>query len=84
MKDPLCVGDFTGANKYGSCIDQTPITRDFCPYLSRLNAQYDRFNIEITYLREICHSVYKRFLSAIDLLDCHPSMNNTKCPGTQT
>ena len=44
----------------------------------RLDVQYERLNIEVTYLQEICHSVCKDFLSAIDHLDCHPSMNGTK------
>ena len=30
MKNPSYVGDFKGANKFGSYIDQTVITGDFC------------------------------------------------------
>ena len=34
--------------------------------------------MKISYADEIYHIVYKQFLSAIDHLDYHPSMNNTK------
>ena len=39
--------------------------------------------MDTTYLEEIYHSMYKRFPSAIDHLDFHPSINNTKHPSTQ-
>ena len=40
-KKPFYVGDFATANQFGSYIDQTLITRDFCkqsPYDYRLGA----------------------------------------------
>ena len=46
--------------------------------MTRLASQYERLNMEITYLEKIYHSVYKRFPSAIDHLDYHPSMNNNE------
>ena len=57
------------------------ITKHFCdynPYECRLGVQHEKLNMEIKYLEEIYHSVYKMFLSAIDHLDYHHSMNGTK------
>ena len=34
--------------------------------------------MEMACLVEICHLIYKRFLSVVDHLDSHPSMNSTK------
>ena len=73
VKDPLCVGHFAGANKIGLCIDQTPITRDFCKQ-NPCDSADERLNMEITYLEEIYHSMYKTFLCATDHLDCHYDM----------
>ena len=38
--------------------------------------------MEVSYLDEIHHSVYRQFISVIDHLNYHPSMNNTKCTMT--
>ena len=79
MLNTLYVGDFTDANKFGSYIEQSSITKHFCeqnPCECRLCAQYDRLNMEIIYL-QIFNSVYKRSLSVIDHLDYHFSMNST-------
>ena len=74
-----------GANKFNSHIDQTPITRDFCTqnlYQCRLGAKYESLSMGITNLKEIYHSVYI-FLCAIDHLNYHLGVNNTKCTDIQ-
>ena len=84
VKNPRYV-DFAGTNKLGTYIDQTLITGNFCkwnPYECRWHAQYERMSVEITYLEEIYHSVYKGFMSVINNLDYHLTMNNTKYTGT--
>ena len=74
------------ANILGSYIDQTWLTHGSCKQNSfeyKLSAQYERLDMAITYLEEIHHSLYKRFLSAIEHLDYHPSIKNTKHSRTQ-
>ena len=78
--------DFADAKTFGFYIDQTPITKDFCeqnPYESRLDAKFERLNMEITYLEQIYDSVSKGFMRNIDHLDYHPTMDNAEQTGSK-
>ena len=79
MKDPLYVEDFTGANKFDYYIVIQRDTSKQNPYECKKAAEYEKLTMKITYLEEIYHSVYMRFLSDIDHLDYYSSMSNTKC-----
>ena len=87
MRNPLYVGEFANANYLGSYINQKSVTQDFYkqnPYEYRLDAYYEKLNVEKSSLNEIYHLVHKQFLSIIDHLDYHPSINTIKCPLTQS
>ena len=46
-------------------------------YECRILIQYEKPIAEVTYLEEVYHTVYQRFLSAIDHLEYHPRVNST-------
>ena len=65
MQHALYVRAFADVNEFGFYINQTPIKKDFCehnPYDCRLGAQFETLNMEITYLKEIYHSVYSIYM----------------------
>ena len=44
-----------------------------CPYACQAKMKFEKFKWEIHYIIKICHSIYKKFLTAIDHIDYHPS-----------
>ena len=48
-----------------------------CPYACQAKMKFERFQWEIHYIRKIYHSVYKKFLTAINHIDYHPSQIQT-------
>ena len=44
-----------------------------CPYACQAKMKFEKFRLEIHYIRKIFHATYKKFLTAIDHIDYHPS-----------
>ena len=44
-----------------------------CPYACQAKMKFEKFKWEIHYLIKIFHATYKKFLTAIDHIDYHPS-----------
>ena len=44
-----------------------------CPYSCQAKMQFEKFKWEIHYIIKVFHATYKKFLTAIDHIDYHPS-----------
>ena len=44
-----------------------------CPYACQAKMKFEKFKWEIHYIRKIFHATYKKFLTAIDHIEYHPS-----------
>ena len=44
-----------------------------CPYACQAKMKFEKFKWEIRYIMKIFHATYKKFLTAIDHIDYHPS-----------
>ena len=44
-----------------------------CPYSCQAKMQFEKFKWEIHYIMKVFHATYKKFLTAIDHIDYHPS-----------
>ena len=44
-----------------------------CPYACQAKIKFEQFRWEIHYIKTIFHSIYKKFLTAIDHINYHPS-----------
>ena len=44
-----------------------------CPYACQAKMKFEKFKWEIYYIKKIFHAIYKKFLTAIDHIDHHPS-----------
>ena len=44
-----------------------------CPYACQAKMKFEKFKWEIHYIIKIFHAIYKKFLTAIDHIDYHPS-----------
>ena len=44
-----------------------------CPYACQAKMKFEKFKWEIHYIMKIFHSIYKKFLTAIDDIEYHPS-----------
>ena len=44
-----------------------------CPYSCQAKMQFEKFKWEIHYIIKVFHTTYKKFLTAIDHIDYHPS-----------
>ena len=44
-----------------------------CPYVCQAKMKFEKFKWEIHYIMKIFHATYKKFLTAIDHIDYHPS-----------
>ena len=44
-----------------------------CPYECQAKLKFEKFKREIHYIMKIFHATYRKFLTAIDHIDCHPS-----------
>ena len=51
-----------------------------CPYACQAKMKFEKFKLEIHYIIKILHSIYKKFLTAIDHIEYHSSQiqNNIK------
>ena len=47
------------------------------PYACQAKMKFEQFRWEIYYIKKIFHSVYKKFLTAIDHIEYHPSQRQT-------
>ena len=45
-----------------------------CPYACQAKMKFEKFKREIHYIMKIFHSIYKKFLTAIDHIEYHPSL----------
>ena len=48
-----------------------------CVYKCRLLIKYEKLKAEVIYLEEVYHTVYQKFLAAIDHLDYHTRFHST-------
>ena len=48
-----------------------------CPYTCQAKMKFEQFRWEIHYIKKIFHLIYKKFLTAIDHIDYHPSQRQT-------
>ena len=44
-----------------------------CPYECQAKLKFEKFKWEIHYIMKIFHAIYRKFLTAIDHIDYHPS-----------
>ena len=44
-----------------------------CPYACQSKMKFEKFKWEIHYIRKIFHAIYRKFLTAIDHIEYHPS-----------
>ena len=45
-----------------------------CPYSCQAKMKFEKFKREIHYIIKVFHATYKKFLTAIDHIDYHPSL----------
>ena len=48
------------------------------PYACCSKLKFDQYNLEIQYIYKVFHAIYKKFLTAIDHIDYHPSQQHHK------
>ena len=44
----------------------------FCPYACQAKMKFEQYRLEIQYVYKVFCAIYKKFLTAIDHIDCHP------------
>ena len=44
-----------------------------CPYACQSKMKFEQFCLEIQYVNKVFHAIHKKFLTAIDHIDYHPS-----------
>ena len=44
-----------------------------CPYECRAKLKFEKFKWEIHYIMKVFHATYRKFLTAIDHIDYHPT-----------
>ena len=49
-----------------------------CPYECQAKLKFEKFKWEIHYIMKIFHAIYRKFLTAIDHIDYHPSQVQSK------
>ena len=54
-----------------------------CPYACQAKMKFEQFQWEIHYIKKIFHSIYKKFLTAIDHIDYHPSQTQNNITRTK-
>ena len=47
------------------------------PYACQSKMKLEQYRLEIQYILQVFHAIYKKFLTAIDHIDYHPSQQNT-------
>ena len=69
----------------------TPLTNDsklikflnspkcsFCPYACQAKMKFEQYRLEMQYVYKVFHAIHKKFLTAIDHLDYHPSQQHNR------
>ena len=46
------------------------------PYACHSKLKFDQYNLEIQYIYKVFHAIYKKFLTATDHIDYHPSQQH--------
>ena len=49
-----------------------------CPYACCSKMKFEQYHLEIQYIYKVFHAIYKKFLTAIDHIDYHPSQQYNK------
>ena len=49
-----------------------------CPYACHSNMKFEQYHLEIQYIYKVFCAIYKKFLTAIDHIDYHPSQLHNK------
>ena len=68
-----------------SDVQVTPLSNDTCikiflnspaysfhPYTCQAKMKFEQYQLEIQYVYKVFHAIYKKFLTAIDHINCHP------------
>ena len=50
----------------------------FCPYACQAKMKFEQYRLEIQYMYKVFCAMYKKFLTAIDHIDFHPSQQNNR------
>ena len=48
------------------------------PYACHSKLKFEQYHLEIQYIYKVFHAIYKKFLTAIDHIDYHPSQQHNK------
>ena len=54
-----------------------------CSYACQVKMKFEKFQWEIHYIKKMFHAIYKKFLTAIDHIDYHPSQVQSNITGTK-
>ena len=57
-------------------IDSTACS--FCPYACQAKMKFEQYRLEIQYIYKVFCAIHKKFLTAIDHIDFHPSQQNNR------
>ena len=49
-----------------------------CPYACRSKLKFEQYHLEIQYIYKVFNAIHKKFLTAIDHIDYHPSQQHNK------
>ena len=50
----------------------------YCPYACQSKMKFEQYHLEIQYVYKVFHAIYKKFLTAIDHIDYHPTQQHNK------
>ena len=72
-----------------SDVQATPLSNDTCikkflnspacsfhPYACQCKMKFEQYQLEIQYVYKVFHAIYKKFLTAIDHINYHPSQQH--------
>ena len=48
---------------------------NFCPFACQAKMKFEQYQLEVQYIYKVFHAIYKKFLTAIDHIDYHPSQH---------
>ena len=51
---------------------------NFCSYACQAKMKFEQYHLEIQYVYKVFHAIYKKFLTAIDHIDYHPSQQHNR------
>ena len=49
---------------------------NYCPYACQSKMKFEQYHLEIQYVYKVFHAIYKKFLTAIDHINYHPSQQH--------